>query len=114
MDNLDQVTYKSLQTYFKALELYGFKSPSDVDKLLALVFIRNFIEYFNGMFTGEDTTMMEKALNCLTNSTCLIERQLTQRDYYSYQYNVYSSAAIRITEDRVTRLAEESGVRVVE
>jgi hypothetical protein len=114
MDNLEQVTYKSLQNYFKALELYGFKGQSDVDRLLALVFIYNFIAYFNGMFTREDTTMFERAFKCLTNSTCLIENNLTERYYYSYQYNVYASASTRVTEDLQARLTEDYDARVVE
>lgn len=114
MDNLKQITFKSIMTYFKALSLYGFKSHSDVEKLFALLFIKNFIGYFMGMFTQKDTTMFEKAIIGLTNSTCLIENVLTQKDYYSYLYNVYSSASIRVTEDFVARMAEEQGTRVVE
>ncbi len=114
MDKLEQITYKSIMTYFKDLSLYGFKSHSDVEKLIALVFIENFVMHFQGMFTKEDITMIERAIKCLTNSTCLIENALTQRGYYSYLYNVYSSASIRVTEDLVARIAEESGTRVVE
>jgi hypothetical protein len=114
MDNLEQITYKSVMNYFKALSLYGFKSSSDTKKLIILAFIQDFVSHFKGMFTKEDTMILEKAVMCLTDSTCLIEGTLTQQDYYSYSYNIYSSASLRVSEDLVARIAEESGIRVVE
>lgn len=114
MDNIEVICYNSLQNYYKALSLYGFKSDADVSKLLALLFIKDFLRHFSGMFTGAELTMIGNAIYCLINSTCLIEDVLVQRDYYSYQYNVYDSASARIDEDFVIRIAEESGTRVVE
>lgn len=113
MDNLNNITYASLKNYIRALELYGHKSQADVNRLLALVFIKNFTEYFTGLFSNADYNVIEKAVKCLTNTSCLIPRELKQKDYYSYRYNIYPSQNIRLTEDYVQRFTEDDIIRTV-
>lgn len=70
---MDEMVYNSLCRYFHALELKGYMPWPNVEKLLILIFIRDFIsEGYRGVLSLEEYKLIERALNCLYGTTCLI------------------------------------------
>lgn len=70
---MDEIVYNALQKYYKSLELKGYMPDSDVMKLLILSFYNDFVyNDYRGYITAEDYHIIEKALNCIFGSTCLI------------------------------------------
>lgn len=70
---MDEMIYNSLVNYYKALELKGYMSHSHAEKLLILIFFRDFVFHdYRGLLTREDYHLIEKALDCLYGTTCLI------------------------------------------
>lgn len=73
VDVMDDMIYNSLEKYFHALELKGYISWPDIEKLLILIFFRDFAyRDYRGILSLEDYRMIERALECLYGSTCLI------------------------------------------
>lgn len=63
----------SLNRYFNVLEITGSLKQSDVDKLLVYKFISELLNSEVSSFITEgDYSFIDKALNCLYGSTCLI------------------------------------------
>ena len=70
---MDKVLYDSLYRYFTTLAKIGTVSYNSVNKLLVLIFYKHFIyEDYRGNLSKEDYNIIEKALDCLFGSTCLI------------------------------------------
>lgn len=70
---MDEILYNSLSSYYHALELKGYMSERDTLKLLVLIFLRDFVYHdYRGILSREDYFTIEKALDCLYGSTCLI------------------------------------------
>lgn len=70
---MDKMIYESLRRYFHTLELKGYMSYPNVEKLLILIFFKDFMSHdYKGILTYEDYHIIEKALNCLYGTTCLI------------------------------------------
>ena len=70
---MDKVLYDSLYRYFTTLAKIGTVSYNSVNKLLVLIFYKHFIyEDYRGNLSKEDYNTIEKALDCLFGSTCLI------------------------------------------
>ena len=70
---MDEIVYNALQRYYKSLELKGYISDLNVNKLLVLSFYNEFIyNDYRGLITEEDYYIIERALDCLFGSTCLI------------------------------------------
>ena len=70
---MGEMVYQSLETYFYALEKKGHVGYKDVQKLLLLCFYWDFIyNDYRGLLTKEDYLLIERALNCLYGTTCLI------------------------------------------
>ena len=70
---MDEMLYSSLSSYFHALELKGYMPYKDMMKLLVLCFYRDFVfSDYRGIITRDDYLMIERALDCLYGSTCLI------------------------------------------
>lgn len=70
---MDEMVYKALCRYFHALELKGYMPWPHLEKLLVLIFIRDFISGdYRGILTLEEYKLLERALNCLYGTTCLI------------------------------------------
>ena len=70
---MDKVLYNSLYRYFSTLTSVGNVSYNNVNKLLVLIFYKHFIyEDYRGNLSKEDYSIIEKALDCLFGSTCLI------------------------------------------
>lgn len=70
---MDEILYNALTKYYHALELKGYMANSHTVKLLILIFFRDFVFHdYRGLITKEDYHLIEKALNCIYGSTCLI------------------------------------------
>lgn len=70
---MDEILYNSLSSYFHALEYKGYMSYSQMQKLLVLIFYRDFVyNDYRGLISKDDYLMIERALDCLYGSTCLI------------------------------------------
>lgn len=70
---MDEMLYDSLMRYFHALELKGYMPYKDMMKLLVLGFYRDFVfSDYRGIITRDDYLLIERALDCLYGSTCLI------------------------------------------
>lgn len=70
---MDNILYDSLSGYYHALELHGYMPHSHAQKLLLLVFYRDFtLKDYSGLLSKDDYHLIERALDCLYGSSCLI------------------------------------------
>ena len=70
---MDEILYNSFGNYFHALELKGYMSYPQMQKLLILSFYRDFMfNDYRGILSKDDYLLIEKALDCLYGTTCLI------------------------------------------
>ena len=70
---MDRVVYNSLYSYYNALEKIGYQSYRQVEKLLILCFLRDFVySDYRGLINKDDYHLIERALDCLYGSSCLI------------------------------------------
>ena len=70
---MDSIIYNAITQYYTALTKLGYYKYGDVFKLLVLCSLRDFVyQDFRGTLTKEDYGIIEKALDCLYGSNCLI------------------------------------------
>lgn len=70
---MDKFIYTSITQYYDALSRLGYHKYGDVFSLLVLSFLRDFVyEDYRARLSREDYHEIEKALNCLFGSSCLI------------------------------------------
>ena len=70
---MDEMIYNALTSYYNALSKLGYMSNSQAEKLLLLTFYRDFVfNDYRGLISKEDYQVIERALNCLYGTTCLI------------------------------------------
>ena len=70
---MERIVYNTLCNYFHALEMKGYMSNKDSNKALVLSFYWDYIYNMPGHILKRDEYMLvEKALDCLYGSTCLI------------------------------------------
>ena len=70
---MDNMLYDALSSYYHALELKGYMSHSHAQKLLLLIFYRDFtLKDYRGLLSKDDYHLIERALDCLWGSSCLI------------------------------------------
>lgn len=70
---MDSIIYEVLSSYYHVLELKGYMSYSHTQKLLLLIFYRDFVFHdYRGRLSKDDYHLIERALDCLWGSTCLI------------------------------------------
>ena len=70
---MDRILYNSLSKYYHVLEQTGYMSNTHAQKLLLLIFYRDFtLRDFRGKLSKDDYHLIEKALDCLWGSSCLI------------------------------------------
>ena len=73
VDVMGEMLYNSLDSYFHALELKGYMPYSQMQKLLLLIFYNDFVfNDYRGLLSKKDYTLIERALDCLYGSSCLI------------------------------------------
>ena len=70
---MGEMVFGALMRYVNILEKLGYCRYAEISKLLILVFIKDFVySDYAGFITKEDYALIEKALNCLFGTTCLI------------------------------------------
>ena len=70
---MERIVYNTLCNYFHVLEMKGYMSNKDSNKALVLSFYWDYIYNMPGHILKRDEYMLvEKALDCLYGSTCLI------------------------------------------
>lgn len=70
---MDEIIYNALCNYYHVLEKTGYVSYSQMERLLILCFYRDFVyNDFRGTLSKEDYGIIERALDCLWGSTCLM------------------------------------------
>lgn len=70
---MDNILYEALTKYYHALGLKGYMAKSHGFKLLVLAFYRDFVyNDYRGMITKEDYRLIERALDCIYGTSCLI------------------------------------------
>ena len=70
---MDEILYEALSKYFHALEIHGYMSKTHSIKLLVLSFFKDFVfQDYRGILTREDYCLIERALDCLYGTSCLI------------------------------------------
>lgn len=70
---MDEILYNALSKYYHALEVKGYMPIIQAYKLLVLIFYKDFVySDYRGIITKEDYALIEKVLDCLYGTTCLI------------------------------------------
>lgn len=70
---MDEMIYEALSSYYHALGLKGYMSNSHAEKLLLLIFYKDFVFHdYRGILSKDDYHLIERALECLYGTTCLI------------------------------------------
>ena len=70
---MDSIVYNAITKYYTALSKLGYYKYGDVFSLLVLCFLRDFVyQDYRGILNKSDYSIIEKALNCLFGSNCLI------------------------------------------
>lgn len=70
---MDNILYEALGRYYHALELSGYQSFEKSQKLLLLIFYHDFMMHdYRGLLSKDDYHLIERALDCIWGSTCLI------------------------------------------
>lgn len=70
---MGEILYEALSKYYHALELKGYMSKAHSNKLLILAFFLDFTyNDYRGILSKEDYCLIEKALDCIYGTSCLI------------------------------------------
>ena len=70
---MDNFVYNSISSYFHALSVTGYMKQKNVNSLMVLIFYYHLIyDDYRGYISKEDYYAIEKALNCLYGTNCLI------------------------------------------
>ena len=73
VDVMDEFVYNAFNGYFQVLEKVGYMKQKNIDSLLVLNFLYELIYHdYRGYIKEEDYHTIEKALNCLYGTNCLI------------------------------------------
>ena len=73
VDAMDEVVYEALNKYYHVLELKGYLNISHSLKLLVLAFYKDYIyQDYKALISKEDYRLIEKALDCIYGTSCLI------------------------------------------
>lgn len=105
---------EALRRYFKTLSQIGYKGYDSVHKLLILLYIQ---EIFTGVMslyiTEEDYRVMQRVLNCLYGTTCLIPYPEYANGTSISEIPVANLNTFRITQDGNLRITEQNSLRIV-
>lgn len=105
MENLYEVAFQALNRYFTVLEKTGYIKEKDVNKLLLLTFIIEFLQEYSGYITEEDYNLISRIISCMAGSSCLVPY---------VQYQQLSIPQESYISDLVVRLSEYNNIRHAE
>lgn len=70
---MNEMIFEGVNSYYNALEKLGYMSHNNMERLLLLIFYRDFVySDYRGILSKDDYLLIEKALDCLYGTTCLI------------------------------------------
>lgn len=70
---MDEILYEALTKYYHALENGIYMEDPHTRELLVLCFYRDFVyNDFRGLLSKENYSLIDKALDCLFGTSCLI------------------------------------------
>lgn len=70
---MDEMILDASERYYHALGLKGYMAYHHAQKLLLLAFYRDFVFHdYRGILSRDDYRCIERALDCIYGSTCLI------------------------------------------
>lgn len=108
MDNLSNVLEKALTTYFNVLSSTGCVCYNDVNKLLLLSLIEEFISGpMSAFIDDKDYNSMNNALYCIFGTSCLMPYPPTEEISAVYD----EEGSIRISGDDVIRFTQDNKPR---
>ena len=112
MDNITSISSDAFERYFNTLSKLGYKSYSDVDKLLVLSIIEDILSGELSFFvTEEDYRSITNAIYCIMGNNCLID--LPSYDTWdSAIHENKNRGSYRLTEGDVLRITEDSIFRI--
>ena len=105
-DSLIKFTNESLIRYFTALSQFGYKSYCDVGKLLALIFLQEYLQKYQEYITEADYNEVSKAMECLYGTSCLIPYQYYQTNQATF--NTYAGSNVQSTEASEAKSTEST------
>lgn len=111
---LDNIGMEALNRYFKHLSQFGYKSYSDVNRLLVLLFINEVLKSDMELcISEEDYRVIMNALYCVIDKTCLADYPI--EDVYDslIHPDLTDPKTVRITEDDILRHSERGDIRTV-
>ena len=112
MDNITAISSEAFARYCNALSKLGYKSYSDVDKLLVLSVIEDILSGELSFFvTEEDYRSITNALYCIMGNNCLISLP----SYDTWDSTIHenkNSVSYRLTEGDIVRIAEDGIFRI--
>ena len=112
MDNITAISSEAFERYFNTLSKLGYKSYSDVDKLLVLSIIEDILSGELSFFvTEEDYRSITNAVYCIIGNNCLID--LPSYDTWdSAIHENKNRGSYRLTEGDILRITEDSIFRI--
>ena len=114
MDELDNITYKAIDYYFKSMETLGYIVKEDLLKIVALTAINDIFLLFSEHITDEDYTDIVKALLCLSKS-CFIDMPHFQSQESIFKDSTYYKQQLfRESENSLFRITEIKDFRTTE
>ena len=70
---MGEIVFNALNGYYKILGKVGYYPYKEVNRLILLSFYNNFVyEDYRGLISQSDYKEIERALNCLFGTNCLI------------------------------------------
>lgn len=107
VDVMDEYIYNALSGYYSTLEKTGYL-PNDIsEKLLLLGFYNDFaINDYRGIIDKEDYKLIEKALECLYGTNCLMP-------YPNYKMAKLHLGSINELTERVKALEETDVLKLI-
>lgn len=71
---MEALLFRALQMLFKDYEQYGNYNEKEVQKLIALIFIRDMLMFdFEGFLEDKDIRDIQTAVNCLLGESCILQ-----------------------------------------
>ena len=112
MDNITAISSEAFERYFNTLSKLGYKSYSDVDKLIILSIIEDILSGELSFFvTEEDYRSITNAIYCIMGNNCLID--LPSYDTWdSAIHENKNRGSYRLTEGDILRITEDSIFRI--
>lgn len=111
MSKLSDVAYEGLNRYFHSVSTFGYKSYSEVYKLLTLLYIEELIFGPLGLYINEcDYRTITNTLYCLYGSTCLIS--YPEFNVYSELVQALNLKVPKILESSILRYSQDEQLRL--